>query len=82
MRTKFESQKFKKFVEKKIIELEHLYKTNHLSNWKQQIIHVKQNLSDLKIQLARKIRTDILSLYRKTSSLGAPDISAKLRIHS
>ena len=29
-------------------------------------------MSDLKTQLARKIRTDVLSFYRKISSLGAP----------
>ena len=35
------------------------------------IIHPEQNVSDFEIQLARKIRTDVLSLYRKLSSLGA-----------
>ena len=37
------------------------------------IIHLEQNFIDFKIQLARKIRADVLSLYRKMSSLGAPD---------
>ena len=36
------------------------------------IDHLKQNFSESKIHLARKIRTDILSLYRKICSLGAP----------
>ena len=44
---------------------------------KKTIIHLEQNFSDFKIQLARKIRTDVLSLYRKISSLGAPDRSKK-----
>ena len=38
----------------------------------QTINHINQIFNDTKIQLARKIRTDILSLYRKMSSLGAP----------
>ena len=37
--------------------------------------HLKQNLNEFKIQLARKIRTDVLSLYRKMGSLGAPVFS-------
>ena len=37
------------------------------------IIYLKQNFDDFKIQLARKFRTDVLSLYRKMSSLGAPE---------
>ena len=57
---------------KVILELEHLCKTNHFSNRNKNIMHVKRNLRDFKIQLARKIRTDVLSLYRKMSSLGAP----------
>ena len=36
------------------------------------INHQAQNVSDLEIQLARKIKTDVLSLYRNMSSLGAP----------
>ena len=36
--------------------------------------HQKQNYNDFKIQLARKFRTDVLSLYRKMSSLGAPGL--------
>ena len=43
-----------------------------LKNRNKNINHLKQNFNDLKIQLARKIRTDILSLYRKMSSLSAP----------
>ena len=39
------------------------------------INHLKPNSSDFKIQLARKFRTDVLSLYRKMSSLGAPVLS-------
>ena len=37
------------------------------------IILFKQNLSDIKIHPARKIRTDVFSQYRKMSSLGAPE---------
>ena len=36
------------------------------------INRLSQHFNDFKIQLARKIRTDVLSLYRKMSSLGAP----------
>ena len=36
------------------------------------INHLKRNSSDFKIQLARKFRTDVVSLCRKMSSLGAP----------
>ena len=36
------------------------------------INNLKQNSNDFKIQLARKFRTDVLSLYRKMISLGAP----------
>ena len=43
-----------------------------LANENKTINNLKQKLHDFKIQLARKIRTDILSLYRKMSSLGAP----------
>ena len=39
------------------------------------IIHLEQNISDFKLQLARKIRTAALSLYRKMSSLGVPVIT-------
>ena len=38
------------------------------------MIHLEDNFSDFEIQLARKIITDVLSLYRKMNSLGAPDI--------
>ena len=41
---------------------------------KQNINNRKQNISYFEIQLARKITTDLLSLYRKMSSLGAPDV--------
>ena len=40
-------------------------------------IHSEQSFSDFEIQLARKIRTDVLSLYREISSLGAPDLCPK-----
>ena len=69
MRTTFEFQKFKKFVEKKI---ESIYVNEPFGDWKQNIIHVEHNLSDLEKQLARKTRTDVLSLYRNMSSLGVP----------
>ena len=36
------------------------------------INHSKQNSDDFEIQLARKFRKDVLSLYIKISSLGAP----------
>ena len=35
-------------------------------------IHIEQKFSDFEIQLARKIRTDVLSFYIKISSLDAP----------
>ena len=38
------------------------------------INYLKRNSNDFKIQLARKFRTDVLSLYRKMSSLGAPGL--------
>ena len=43
------------------------------------IIHLESHFSDFEIQLARKIRTDVLSLYRKMSSLGAPDILKRVQ---
>ena len=53
---------------------EYSFNISHFKNKKNKTInHLKQKLNDFKIQLARKIRTDILSLHRKMSSLGAPD---------
>ena len=41
---------------------------------KQKRNHPQQNVNDFKIQVARNIRIDVLSLYRKMSSLVALDI--------
>ena len=40
------------------------------------INHQKQSCNDFEIQLARKLRTDVLNIYRKIISLGAPDTCA------
>ena len=47
---------------------------SHSNKSKQSINHLTQTFNDSKIQLARKIRTDILSLYRNMNTLGAPEM--------
>ena len=78
MRTKFEIRKFKKLVNFEDFNI--CVKRTILATENKIIIRVKLNLSDLKIQLARKIRTDVLSIYRKVSSLGAPELSTRKRM--
>ena len=70
--TKFEFKKFKKLFEKEFQNLNIYVKLTILATINKNVIREKRNLSDFKIQLARKIRTDVLSLYRKMSSFGAP----------
>ena len=65
--------KFKKLIEKEFWNLNIYVKLTILVTENKKVIHVKRNLSDFKIQLVRKIRADVLSLYRKMSSLGATD---------
>ena len=52
---------------------DYLCEISRLTSKNKNINHLKQNSNDFKIQLAREIRTDVFSLYRKMSSLGAPE---------
>ena len=75
MRTKFEFKKYKKLIENKSNYSNMYVKIVILATKIKNINHQKQDCSNLKIQLARMIRTDVLRLYRKMSSLGAPVIA-------
>ena len=48
-------------------------KINRLTSKNKHINHLKQNSNDFKFQLAIEIGSCVLSLYRKMSSLSAPD---------
>ena len=73
MRTKFVFKKFKKILENKRYYLNIYVKVVILTPKNSNTNHLKQNVSDFEIRLARKIRTDVFSLYRNMDSLGTPE---------
>ena len=62
IRTKFELHKYKELIENKSNYSNMYVKLVILATKNKNINHLKQNCNDLKIQLARKIKTDGLRL--------------------